>query len=1459
MKKTSTSNYMRWLGTLAVLLAFVWGQQASAQNVTISPSSGSLVAGVGGANTADTGKDAGFLSTWRHEQLDLTMTGSDVGNLTQAGDLADPNCVFGVINNKHVVANGQTQTFIVVSLPKGYRITGYTIVLQPDLQGNSNLPNSWKNADNIATRFYETKMWDTGNPFSESTNTNTFVDLESSQYLARAEAKDGDYTMNPSADKDIEFTMSRTALYDQAKGSYDMGNRLYFFVSDNGNYYSFTIKSFEINFTAEGTFDAEVSPTSLGAAKNYVTSPFTTSKTTYGPVSWNEDYERYMFDYSNVKDIKAYLHLYEKDAVADNGLPQEAIGNIHPVEVDGEGHYAFGKSTYYVEPPTTVRGSSSIEGPIGFRVVGATFRTLWGTATEGETVKQGQTVKIGDVSSTSNYFYITYTSDGTTYYLRMTNTNNYNFTTNKEEAQLWTVSGSGTSTRISYTSDGSTYYLRHNNNSFSINTTNRNNTWGISGTNTLYYTTGTTTYYLTVSNASLTLSNSSSGTLANLVAAETTYEFNDNQYLSSSLIFGSSSAYGATWSIDEYGNLYIGSGEDKQYLACYGEGDTRSLSLSSVATGDMARWNLKRDDNGHLYYLSDGGNYYYLYSKGIKEGSPTNIRGFVIKSSNGEYNVPDGYTAVGTTEPTAGTEITLPSFNPGAYTLKVYDKTGKNILSNGTVTVNSESDAKETVTNDDGTTTTKWKTYEFNNFNNDAIKFDVEVANGCQALIDVTLKLEALDPYIDRMTVVCTDQAAQIQGQTAALRMTQSFTASDFGVNGGAFHFNIPAACAEDDLYITFEDLYSKYGDETYTNEDPGHARYSFVSSPYFSAFDNVAKNKVAPTHPVQSLNWNNDSEGDAGLYDERYTLYGDTISKTHKIYAAVAGDKAFKFNNAESLTSGGTLQEYPFSVEKYLSTDEGGTGGTFTQIKMKASDEEKNSGTYYLFTADETRYNIAPTTAWQHRSYAFYRMDITLGTATYTPTVEFVKVYDKNKTFNESQETKAYYGAKVTATDDDGNAGYASTDDIFKIIDAAVNGSSATGTVKEGAGEDEITIGTYKGWDANLTSAKQLLYLDFSDLAGTFQVTTDEHGSMDDYSNTNAPNCMIFLPVGASAPNNNVAYKTQSGTFRAAHNIRLTDGEPFYTPHDIQVDAASYVYYDRKVTQRYGGIQEHKASIIMPFEFVVNSKGEYLDPDTQTPMFSLHTMQPTSCLTDNMPDEDQGDVGENEAFVFFPIIESVKTKTEANKPYLLRVLNTPTDETLSFVVRQKGGTVKATIGMDADYLFAGETAKGSSSVATESTVNYTFNAYGGYSGQLLPHTSTSPTYFYFAKNKFVSSDQLLESYTTIKVLPFRSYYLTTKSTSGVKGLSELGIIFDEGIGNMDATGIEDVKANKPDLMIEVGKGYMTLTSTADQDVKVYSVSGVNVLNAKMQNGESRTVAVPGGIYIVNGAKLIVK
>jgi hypothetical protein len=68
-----------------------------------------------------------------------------------------------------------------------------------------------------------------------------------------------------------------------------------------------------------------------------------------------------------------------------------------------------------------------------------------------------------------------------------------------------------------------------------------------------------------------------------------------------------------------------------------------------------------------------------------------------------------------------------------------------------------------------------------------------------------------------------------------------------------------------------------------------------------------------------------------------------------------------------------------------------------------------------YLFTADETRYNIVPNRATEHRVYAFYTMDIQLITKTYKPDHQWVKVYDATCYDENGQDVeKPMYGLKL-------------------------------------------------------------------------------------------------------------------------------------------------------------------------------------------------------------------------------------------------------------------------------------------------------------------------------------------------------------------------------------------------------------------------------------------------------------
>lgn len=224
---------------------------------------------------------------------------------------------------------------------------------------------------------------------------------------------------------------------------------------------------------------------------------------------------------------------------------------------------------------------------------------------------------------------------------------------------------------------------------------------------------------------------------------------------------------------------------------------------------------------------------------------------------------------------------------------------------------------------------------------------------------------------------------------------------------------------------------------------------------------------------------------------------------------------------------------------------------------------------TGYVFTTDETRYNIAPTTATQHRAYAYYEMTVHVQPATYSPTVTFEPIYahtnyDNSDATNGSvDEDKAFYGAVVTAYyGENHEAGYASTTSIFKAIDEKIKAGPANSVP---------------------ASAKEILYLDFSQLKGVYQITDDTHQSMEDYSASNAANCLIFLPEGHSASNNNVAFKQSTGSFMAANNIVLTDKQPFYSPYEIKVPSENYAMYTRNKTYSDYG-KDIKAMVMLSF-----------------------------------------------------------------------------------------------------------------------------------------------------------------------------------------------------------------------------------------------------------------------------------
>ena len=1338
----------RFLGTILTLVALLLGAtQVKAQDVFIRPGSGSVVTSVSSAD--DSGFILGLGALWRHEQLALSMTGSDRDAINESGEISQPSTVIGERNGMLTLVGGRRPSFLVVSLPKGYRITGYDLVLVNNLVGVDYAPgkntgsghdafhhlNGNQNDNELVNgvrygtmRFYETTPWTydgTNSPATQGNyNINDVRKIEpadiGSTILATAE-NNGDINIDATdADNGKEFTISRHNI----EGT----NQLYFRLVKNYTHYGLSIKSFHIFFTAEGDFAAPAEPSEVDHARRVVSFSFPTNKIDIGKMSelsqegheGEDDYTFFSYNFRNVTDLKAYTYIYQERAVKD-GVPYELESDangaitphIYPVQwgtgENAEHLFAFENDTYFVEPPVTIHTSSGNEAPIGYRIVGAKIEYLWKDAT--------------NITKTiPNGFYIEYD-------------------------------------RVTTTSSGAT----------------------------------TTRYYLG----------------ENLQFA--TYNNANNR---------------PVWHMDNDGNIYYNA-TNRRYLSCNGTGDTRTLSWS---TDPESRFNLRTEDGNNIYYYSDGLNYYNMQAVVTANGTPTGSPQVVKDALN--YLPFSVYQAGGHT-------VTTCEFEPGTYDLNIWDqKTGESIVQTIQVTETKAKSSQNYV--------------ELKGLNNDAIKFSISgLADDKQALLKITLKLQALNPYINNMLVECKNLPKKLQ-------MSQTFTASDFSVSGGSFIFYVPNDLVGQTMDISFADLYSNYGDKTYWGETASltNARYSFVTSDYFKA---VSGNTVAGVDgfPVNG-----------GLYDK--TKYSPDASYENKVFTATAGNVRYKFNNAEDLGIDNEeeyayLEEYPFSVSKYLNNypnPDGATPaiGNFIKCQVIAGNGTQSVDSFFVFTADETRYNIAPTNNWQHRFYAFYRMDVKAVAKSYYPALEWTKVYNsalyltEDEDGNEVKGEEAQFGLKLKTKEilDNGQAGdfvtgYLTVKEINDAIKAAIDAENETAT-------GEVP-----------TSRDQILYIDCSDLIGVYNYIKTEDGqptpaTLEHLMEGLGTNALIYLPSDISTQLDNFAfYEPDINSFRAANNIVLTDKQPFYSKYDIQIDPANTVTYERKISDDLNG-QAKLATLMVPFTLSLEG-GVHTNPgDTPACSFSVNEMK--SGATMSLVSGSSVDHGT--AF-FTPLTTAI---AEANTPYMINVESTSADDDddFSFVVAEKGAKIIATNIEGEDnpngtgWLHTGEEDVS----ATFSSYSYKFTNKATFSGAKFDRAESEDV-FYFANNKYLDlrkmsmkdKDGNLNQY--LYIYPFRGVYTYTRTggTQGAKSMSWFDISFDEPFINDTPTGISN--AADADLIVKAGKGIVTMSASRAQDVNINTLSGLSMKRVDLNAGDTKTVNLPAGVYMINNVKVIVK
>ena len=833
---------------------------------------------------------------------------------------------------------------------------------------------------------------------------------------------------------------------------------------------------------------------------------------------------------------------------------------------------------------------------------------------------------------------------------------------------------------------------------------------------------------------------------------------NNNKYLTfNGTYYLTWSTQATTWEQDSEGYVYTKDASGKYYYLTMGSNVTTGTYYATTTTNKTYAYrNWYFDSEGNLYNSVYRTRYY--------------LQGY------GSYTVLSYYnwsTFYGKRE-SAGARYT-----PQPYTIKVYDKTGKTVYQEVSVTP-SASNGSITI---DG-------------LNNDAVKFEIANTTGT-ALVNVDVKMEPLNPYISTADIVCTGE----QGE----EMTRTFTnAVDFKMGGDLFEYKVPAGFSTPARgTFTFRNLKSLFADDTYLNcnSHDGKARYSFVGSAYT---------------PV------NGKDLYASDYDPNH-------SYLDKIDVKVAGNQPFIFNNSAELDRNRNtqatlyLEETPFSSAAYSSQ-----GGNFNaENSIVAMNETK---TLYLFTKDETRYNIAPTVKEQHEAFAYYTTTIKLTTGEYDPKVEWVKIYDKTnyyKSDTDQDNEEPMYGAKVTTTaagydtESATSYGYLTLSQIKNAMTAALGGANAP------------------------TSLDQVLYVDNSQLFSVIGSANDAATgimSMNTFRDALAKNAIVYLPYrsAAQATANNIAVAKEGSTsdFTSPVEFKLIDKNPFFAPYDIKLADDKFATYERKMTYNGYGADTY-ASIVLPFKLTVDTNGDHKDDNGGFFEFTVGKMKENGLTYTSTPQNQGTDYQATTQF------EKLNTDTEANKSYMVRLPRANASNNILFTVREKAALIEKTISkaqLNEDGMI-NNTLNGSAA---------NFKSYHTYSGLRL-NKADRPNVFYFSYNKFVALRNLRKE--VFYMWPFRAAYEFSGS-AGAKMFSIFNISFDE--NNTETTGITDI-ANEPTLAITTAYNTIIATANKDTELKIYNATGQNITRTVVKSGETRTYSVPTGLYIINGKKITVK
>lgn len=360
-------------------------------------------------------------------------------------------------------------------------------------------------------------------------------------------------------------------------------------------------------------------------------------------------------------------------------------------------------------------------------------------------------------------------------------------------------------------------------------------------------------------------------------------------------------------------------------------------------------------------------------------------------------------------------------------------------------------------------------------------------------------------------------------------------------------------------------------------------------------------------------------------------------------------------------------------------------------------------------------------------------------------------------------------------------------------------------------------------------------LYIDMSSLK-----RTDNDAFDDDFHRSTADNCLYFMFNGFSRENvTNTMTLTADGKFEADGNVVVYDQQPFFSPYDFNTAQYTVTYEREGTVQKEGGVKERvkNMAVVLPFDVSLDGNGKLKTASDATDNnVTYHN------ITKSGEFNGVGNQGQKLTYAIVASPATGEATANANSPYYV------TTEGDGFTYNIHGAQFRKTGTVAADN---------SVSFADMTRTNGTWTGHGTYAG-VQPQAGKAPNaqkgMWYFSQDLFWNADNLVNN-DHVNIRPFRAYFITTDETSASK--AKVVFSLDDivtGIGSV-ASG----SGNGNGLVVSAGRGCVNLTANGATAFGVYTVAGSLVTKGALSAGESRSVALPQGLYLVNGVKVVVK